>query len=115
MYTRYPEEIPSDEGLGSEEDDTVDLGDDDEESLEEDDETNLDVHHNLVGCTLSAYYPDEGGWFDGTVTWYNTRLEKLRVLFLDESDDYIHIEEINGVDIMLKTCKSYCLFYLSHK
>ena len=56
----------------------------------------------LLGCTISAFYPTEGGWFDSTVTWYNTSLGKLRVVFADGTDDYIAIDEIDGVEIVLK-------------
>ena len=41
--------------------------------------------------------------FHGTLEWYNTSLEKLRVIFDDDSDDYIGIDEIDGVEILLLT------------
>lgn len=67
-----------------------------------DDERYRDMSHNLVGCTITALYPSEGGWFDGRVTWYNTSMGKLRVVFEDESDDYIAPDDIDGIDVILK-------------
>ena len=44
----------------------------------------------------------KGGGLKGVVTWYNTNLEKVRVLYEEDgSDDYIMPEEINGIDIIL--------------
>ena len=52
---------------------------------------------------VSAFYPDEGGWCNGVVKWFNTKLSKLRVVYADGSDDYILPEDINGVDVILKS------------
>ena len=98
-----PEQIPIDNDLGGEEENCIVVEEEEEEDLPLDDEQYRDLNHNLVGLKLCVLYEDEGGWFDGTITWYNTQLGKLRVLFEDDSDDYISPEDINGVDVFLKT------------
>ena len=59
---------------------------------------------------MFVLYEDEDGWFDGTITWYNTQLGKLRVVFEDDSDDYILPEDINRVDVFLKKCFARSIF-----
>ena len=49
----------------------------------------------------SIFYPSEGGWFIGTVSWYNSQLGKLRIVFEDGSDDYIQPDEIDGIEIIM--------------
>ena len=72
------------------------------EELQIDEEEQRDFTHNLVGCTVRAFYGDEGGWFQGKIMWYNTKMDKLRVYYEEDgSDDYITVEEIDGVDIIL--------------
>ncbi len=84
--------------------DTIDVEEEvDDDHLPLDDERYRDTNHNLVGLQISAFYPDEGGWFDGTITWYNTQMGRLRVQYIDGTDDYIPPEDINGVDVILKT------------
>ena len=39
--------------------------------------------------------------FTGTITWYNQPMEKLRVMFDDETEDYISVDDIDGVEINL--------------
>ena len=51
---------------------------------------------------LCVLYEEEDGWFDRTITWYSTQLGKLRVVFEDDSDDYILPDDISGVDVFLK-------------
>ena len=49
---------------------------------------------------ITAFYPDEGGWFKGCITWYNTQLCKLRDFEEDGSNDYIAPDELNGVNVI---------------
>ena len=78
----------------------VNLSDDVED--DDDEEAYRDLNHNLVGCKITAFYPDEGGWFKGCITWYNAQRSKLRVCFEEDgSDDYISPDEINRVDVIL--------------
>ena len=104
-----PEDIVEDEeeviDISDEADDEAENEDNDDNDIDDgnvDDERYRDMGHNLVGCTISAFYPTEGGWFDGRVEWYNTSMGKLRVVFADDSDDYIAPDEIDGIDVILK-------------
>ena len=105
-----PEPIPVDDYLGEEEEGNfIEIGDAGEEaaptpaddSLPVDDVSQRDLNHNLVNRELEVFYPDEGGWFVGKITWYNIHLGKFRVLFDDGSDDYIQPEDINDLDVKL--------------
>ena len=99
-----PEPIPSDDITGVEDDEAINVVDEAPETLDVDEEAHRDTDHNLVGCTIKAFYPDEVGWYMGKITWYATMLGKLRVFYEeDESDDYISPDEINGIDIILCT------------
>ena len=35
------------------------------------------------------------------ITWYNQKMQKFRVLYEDKTDDYMLMDEINGVDNQL--------------
>lgn len=41
------------------------------------------------------------GRFIGTITWFNSKIQKLCVVFEDDTDDYISNEDIDGVEISL--------------
>ena len=41
------------------------------------------------------------GWFSGTIQYFNEKMERYRVLYDDDSEDYIGIKEIEGVEIIL--------------
>ena len=64
-------------------------------------EEDRDLTHNLVGCTIKIFYDDQGEWFEGKITWFNNKMNKLRLYFPDDSEDYISEEDINGMDILL--------------
>ena len=54
--------------------------------------------HVLESRFLSVKYDE---WYLGTITWYNERLAKYRVVFHDGTEDYIGMEEIDGENIVL--------------
>ena len=54
---------------------------------------------NCAGRKLKALY--QNGWFTGVIEYYNTNINKYRVVYSDESDDYIEIEDIDGIEIIL--------------
>ena len=69
-----PEPIPSDNEFGrlptreaDENVDVVNFSDGVEDDVDE--EAYRYLNHNLVGCKITAFYPDEGGWFKGCITW----------------------------------------------
>ena len=48
------------------------------------------------------FYDDQGEWYEGKITWFNSKMDKLRIYFEeDESDDYMNETEINGMDVIL--------------
>ena len=67
--------------------------------LEADVEDDRDYSHSYVGRMIKAIY--DNGWFTGNITWYNKKMQKLRVLYEDETDDYLSLDEIDGVEIYL--------------
>ena len=45
----------------------------------------------------------EGDWFKGKMTWYNTKMEKLKIYDEEyDSGDYITEEELNRVDLIMQ-------------
>ena len=50
-------------------------------------------------CKVKGLY--ENGWFPGTIQCFNEKMGKYRVLFNDDSEDFIGIKEIEGVEIVL--------------
>ena len=67
--------------------------------LEIDYESDRDLNHNLVGRKIKAIYGN--GWCTGSISWFNDKMQKLRVVFEDGTDDYIYTEDIVGVEITL--------------
>ena len=96
-----PEPIPPEEYVGGDEENFIEIGETEDDSLPVDDERYRDLDHNLVSTKLEIFYHSEGGWFIGTVSWYNSHLGKLCIVFDDGSDDYIQPDEIDGVDVIL--------------
>ena len=37
----------------------------------------------------------------GKITWYNKKFNEYRVEFEDGTDDYINLDDVNGVEIIL--------------
>ena len=35
------------------------------------------------------------------IAWYNTKLDECRVLYADKSEDYLKLDDFNGVDVIL--------------
>ena len=73
-----PDQIPPDDIIGVEDEEAIYISDESTE-LAVDEEAYRDKNHNLVGCKVKVFYPDEGGWFEGIISWYATSLGKLRV------------------------------------
>ena len=47
------------------------------------------------------YNEEEGGWCEGRITYYNKNLDKLRVGYDDDSEDFISPRDIDGIEIVL--------------
>ena len=53
----------------------------------------------LCGRKVKGLY--ENSWFTGTIQYFNEKMERYRVLCDDDSEDYIGIKKIEGVEIVL--------------
>ena len=62
--------------------------------IHDDHDDDRDYHHALVGRNIKALYGN--GWFTGTILWYNKM-----VIFEDETEDYMYVENIDGIEIIL--------------
>lgn len=69
-----------------------------DEHLEIDTESDRDLNHPLVGRRIKGLY--DNGWFKGQICWYNTKMNKLRILFEDDTDDYIIPDDIDGIELI---------------
>ena len=54
---------------------------------------------NFVGRRIKAQY--ENGWFVGEINYFNKSLEEYRVSYEDETEDYISLEDVDGVEVQL--------------
>ena len=52
--------------------------------LESDYESDRDLNHNLVGRKIKAIY--DNGWYTRSISWFNNKMQKLRVAFEDRTD-----------------------------
>ena len=52
--------------------------------LESDYEIYRDLNHSLVGRIIKAIY--DNGWYTRSISWFNNKLQKLRVAFADRTD-----------------------------
>ena len=55
-------------------------------------------HHALESRHVKIMYDK---WHIGIITWYNSKLDKYRVVVDDKSEDYISIDDINEADTVL--------------
>ena len=98
--TPEPATIPADDEMEIEDcefhDNSVDAQDD--EILLVDDKLDRNFEHKLVVNKFKVLY--DYGWFTGVASWFNVKLQKLRLSFDDGSDDYISVAEVEGIDIM---------------
>ena len=51
------------------------------------------------GRKVKALY--EHGWFEGTFTYFNKCFEEYRVVYQNESEDYISPNDIDGMEVQL--------------
>ena len=83
------EEEPLDEDLGKPENDGTEFEDCKNDWSEDE----------LCGHKVKGLY--ENGWFTGTIQYFSEKMGRYRVLYDDDCEDYIGIEEIEGVEILL--------------
>ena len=83
------EEKTLDENLEKPENDRTELEDCENDRTEDE----------LCGHKVKGLY--ENGWFTGTIQNFNEKMGRYRVLYDDDSEDYIGIKEIERVEIVL--------------
>ena len=54
---------------------------------------------SFVGRKIKALY--ENGWFVGKINYYNKLLEEYYVLYEDDTEDYISLDDSDGVEVQL--------------
>ena len=72
---------------------------DDQELHEHIDKEEDHIVDSFVGRKIKALY--ENGWFVGKINYYNKLLEKYYVLYEDDTEDYISLDDIDGVEVQL--------------
>ena len=77
------------------------LNDDDDDEREEFEDNIADriFHHELVGKQVKGLY--ENGWFIGKIQYFNSRLDEFKVVFEDDTIDYISKKDIDDVELLL--------------
>ena len=76
-----------------------DIPEENDEDLEVDDEKDCNFNHTLVVRRVKGLY--DNGWFVGRICWFNNQMGKLRVVYDDDTDDYIDPDDIDGVELIL--------------
>ena len=79
------------------EDDMEEPEDEGEEWL--DNESDRTYDDELCGRTVNGLYAD--GWTTGVIEYFNTTMNKYHVNYSDHTEDYIGVEDIDGVEIVL--------------
>ena len=75
-----------------------------EQDDKQEDEERIDLEndrirtHPLKNRKLKILYDK---WEIGKITWYNKKFNEYRVKFEDGTDDYINLDDVNGVEIIL--------------
>ena len=54
---------------------------------------------SYTGLTVKALY--ENGWFTGDIMYFNTAFEEYKVVYPNETSDYIRKDDFDGVQIIL--------------
>ena len=62
-----------------------------------DEENDCVYDHVMVNRKISALY--DNGWHTGTIQWYKSKFDEYRVLFPDGFDDYIELDNIDGIEM----------------
>lgn len=70
-----------------------------EGNMLEDNVKDRDMNDPLVGKKVKALY--ENGWFVGDIIHYNTALEEYKVVYPDDTSDYITKNDFDGVQVIL--------------
>ena len=94
-----PDTTKNDEEKQEEETLAEDLEKPENDRTEFEDCENCRIEDELCGRKVKGLY--ENGWFTGTIQYFNEKMGRYRVLYDDDSEDYIGIEEIKGVKIVL--------------
>ena len=75
------------------------LPEDEERENEEDRMDDRVEDDELVGRKIKALY--ENGWFIGKIKYFNTVLCEYKVDFSDGTSDYLAIQDIDGIEVIL--------------
>ena len=94
-----PDTTENDEEKQSEETIDEDLEKPENDGTEFEDCKNDQSEAELCEAKLKGLY--ENGWFTGKIQYFNEKMGRYRVLYDDNSEDYIGIEEIEGVELVL--------------
>ena len=72
---------------------------DDQELHERMDREEDHIVDSFVGLKIKALY--KNGWFVGKINYYNKLPEEYYVLYEDDTEDYISLDDIDGVELQL--------------
>ena len=64
-----------------------------------DEHTDRVYDHIMVKKKVRALY--DNGWHTGNIQWYNNKLDEYRVFFPDGTDDYIKLDDADGIEMVV--------------
>ena len=90
------EELPPPDTIVANDDNSLPDGQEPSERIDREEDRIID---NFVGRRIKALY--ENGWFVDETNYFNKSLEEYRVSYEDDTEDYISLEDVDGVEVQL--------------
>ena len=54
----------------------------------------------MLNRKIRAFYVN--GWHQGTIEWYNSKIDQYQVLSPDGINDYVELDDIDGIMVILE-------------
>ena len=58
----------------------------------------------MLNRKIRAFYVN--GWHQGTIEWYNSKIDQYQVLSPDGTNDYVELDDIDGIMVILEDWKT---------
>ena len=69
-----------------------------------DDENDREYDHVMLNRKIRVFYDNR--WYQGTIEWYNSKIDQYQVLYPDGTNDYVELDDIDGIMVILEDWKT---------
>lgn len=69
-----------------------------------DDENDREYDHVMLNRKIRVFYDNR--WYQGTIEWYNSKIDQYQVLSPDGTNDYVELDDIDGIMVILEDWKT---------